>query len=184
MSGASASGDRDRDREDRDRDRAAAAARIRHQATWVDLQIQQAMDRGDFADLPGYGKPLELTDEHDPDWWVKRLVEREKVAVVPPSVQLRRDDAGLDARLDTMATEAEVRREVADFNERVRWALYRPPEGPPVVTERRDPDQEVERWRARRQQRVEAARAARESQRGQPPPPRRGLFHRRGRRQR
>jgi hypothetical protein len=76
-------------------------------------------------------------------------------------VQLRRDDASLDARLDALAGEAEVRREVADFNDRVRWALYRPPEGPPVVTERRDPDREVERWRARRQERVEAARAAR-----------------------
>ncbi len=144
-----------------DRDRAAAAARIRHQGTWVDLQVRQAIDRGDFRDLPGYGKPLQLTTDNDPDWWVKRLIEREKVVVAPPSVQLRRDDATLDARLDAHAGEAEVRREVADFNDRVRWALYRPPEGPPVVTERRDPDREVERWRARRQERVEAARAAR-----------------------
>lgn len=167
--------------EDRDRERAAAAARIRHQGSWVDLQIRQAIHRGDFADLPGYGKPLQLSDEHDPDWWVKRLVEREKVVVAPPSVQLRREDAELDARLDALATEAEVRREVADFNDRVKWALYRPPEGPPVVTERRDADREVERWRARREERRTAARAAREEGTAQPPP-RRGLFRRGGRR--
>jgi len=166
-----------------DRDRAAAAARIRHQGTWVDLQVRQAIERGDFRDLPGYGKPLRLTDQNDPDWWVKRLVEREKVVVAPPSVQLRRDDAALDDRLDTLGSEAEVRREVADFNERVRWVLYRPPEGPPVVTERRDPDREVERWRARRQERVEAARAARERQ-AAAPPPRRGLLRRARRRPR
>ncbi len=171
------------DADERDRDRAAAAARIRHQGSWVDLQVRQAIDRGDFADLPGYGKPLELSDESDPDWWVKRLVEREKVVVAPPSVQLRREDAALDERLDALATEAEVRREVADFNDRVRWALYRPPEGPPVVTERRDPDREVERWRARRQERVEAARAAREQQ-NSARPSRRGLFRRGGRRRR
>lgn len=161
-----------------DRDRAAAAARIREQGTWVDLQITQAIDRGDFRDLPGYGKPLRLTDENDPDWWVKRLVEREKVVVAPPSVQLRREDAELDDRLDRLATEAEVRREVAAFNDRVRWALYRPPEGPPVVTARRDPDHEVARWRERRQDRAELARARRE-QRAEAPPGRR---FRRGRR--
>jgi hypothetical protein len=154
-----------------DRDRAAAAARIREQGTWVDLQITQAIDRGDFRDLPGYGKPLRLSDQNDPDWWVKRLVEREKVVVAPPSVQLRREDAELDDRLDRLASEAEVRREVAEFNDRVRWALYRPPEGPPVVTARRDPDQEVARWRERREARVEAARTRRAQQ--APPPPRR-----------
>ncbi len=166
-----------------ERDRAAAEARIRHQTTWVDLQLRQAIDRGEFRDLPGYGKPLQLTDQHDPDWWVKRLVEREQVVVVPPSVQLRREDAGLDGRLDALATEAQVRREVADFNDRVRWALYRPPEGPPVVTERRDPDREVARWRERRRERVEAARdrAAQEraaQERAARPAPRRGWLGR------
>ena len=159
-----------------DRDRAAAAARIRHQGTWVDLQVRQAIERGDFRDLPGYGKPLELAGEHDPDWWVKRLVEREKVVVAPPSVQLRREDAALDDRLDRLASETEVRREVADFNDRVRWALYRPPEGPPVVTSRRDADLEVERWRARRRERMEVARAVREASATAPPP--RGLLRR------
>ena len=160
-----------------DRDRAAAAARIRHQGTWVDLQVRQAIDRGDFRDLPGYGKPLHLTDENDPDWWVKRLVEREKVVVAPLSVQLRREDAELDDRLDRLPNETEVRREVAEFNDRVRWALYRPPEGPPVVTARRDPDREVDRWRTRRRERVEAARQAQQRPAaGQRP--RRGLFRR------
>ena len=53
--------------------RGAAAARIHHQARWVDLQIQQAMERGDFDDLPGAGKPLKnLGPTHDRDWWLKR----------------------------------------------------------------------------------------------------------------
>ena len=61
--------------------KAAAAARIQQQQTWVDLQIRQAMERGDFDDLPGTGKPIEdLGGEHDPDWWLKKLVEREQIA--------------------------------------------------------------------------------------------------------
>lgn len=140
---------------------AAAAARIQHQQSWVDLQLRQARERGDFDDLPGYGKPLTgLSDRHDPDWWVKQLLEREKITgVVPPSLQMRREDAELDDRLDRSASEAEVRREVEEFNARVRWALYRPPEGPPMITPQRDVDGEVERWRARRDER-RARRAA------------------------
>lgn len=132
------------------------ASRIRQQATWVDLQLRQAVDRGDFDDLPGYGKPLEgLTGEHDPDWWVKKLVEREQITgVLPPSLIVRKAEAELDGVLDRLVTEEQVRKEVADFNAQIRWALYRPPEGPPVVTRQRDPDLEVQRWRDRRSERL------------------------------
>jgi hypothetical protein len=100
-------------------------------------------------------------------------VEREQITgVLPPSLQLRKEDAELDARLDRLGSEAEVRREVEEFNERVRWALYRPPEGPPLVTAQRDPGTEVHRWQERRRARREAARAAAEAadaERGEQP---------------
>ena len=146
--------------------RSAAAARIQHQASWVDQQIRIAMERGDFDDLAGYGKPIEdLGVEHDPDWWIKKLVERENIAILPPALALRKEDAELDDRLDRINVESEVRREVEDFNARVRKAIYTPPtgpSGPPVITRRRDVDDEVAAWRARRTARIEAQRAARE----------------------
>lgn len=129
----------------------AAAARIRQQHTWVDLQVQQAIERGDFDDLPGTGKPLpDLGAEHDPDWWVRRLVERERIAVLPPSLALRREDAELDDRLDAIGFEAEVRRVVEDFNERVIRARYSLHEGPPLITMPRDVEATVSAWEARR----------------------------------
>ncbi|WP_305706766.1 DUF1992 domain-containing protein [Nocardioides sp.] len=145
----------------------AAAARIQHQTQWVDLQLQQAMARGDFDDLPGLGKPIEdLGAEHDPDWWVKKLVEREQVTgVLPPALQLRKDDAGLAARLDRISTETEVRRELEDFNDRVRRALYQPLGGPPLITRQRDVEAEVSAWRQRRAER----RARQQGQRAEPP---------------
>src|SRR3954453_16125678 len=117
--------DRDRgywqehERDDRTR-RSAAAERIRNQTHWVDLQVGRAMDRGDFDDLPGAGKPLQLPDKHDPDWWVKKLIEREEITgIAPPAISLRREDAELDDTLDREASEADVRRAVEDFNRRV-----------------------------------------------------------------
>ncbi|MCF6376071.1 DUF1992 domain-containing protein [Nocardioides KLBMP 9356] len=145
--------------------RSAAAARIQHQASWVDQQIRIAMERGDFDDLAGYGKPIEdLGVEHDPDWWIKKLVERENIAILPPALALRKEDAELDERLDRINVESEVRREVEDFNARVRKAIYTPPtgpSGPPVITRQRDVDDEVAAWRERRTARIEAQRAAR-----------------------
>ena len=155
----------------------AAAARIAHQSSWVDQQLRIAMERGDFDDLPGYGKPIEdLGVEHDPDWWIKKLVERENIAILPPALALRKEDAELDGRLDRINVESEVRREVEDFNARVRKAIYTPPtgpSGPPVITRQRDVDDEVTAWRDRRTARIEAQRAAREAAAAAEPPKRR-----------
>jgi hypothetical protein len=141
-------------------DKAAARARIEQQHTWVDLQVQQAMARGDFDDLPGAGKPIpDLGEHHDPDWWLKKLVERENIAVLPPSLQLRKEDAGLDARLDGIAVEKEVRRELEDFNRRVIAARYGNPAGPPLVTMPRDVEATVAAWRERRDERRRQVRA-------------------------
>ncbi len=160
--------------------RSAAAARIAQQATWVDLQVRQAMERGDFDNLPGQGRPIEgLGTEHDPDWWVKKLVERENIALLPPALALRKEDAELDGRLDRVNVETEVRREVEDFNARVRRAIYTPPtgpSGPPVITRQRDIDDEVEAWRDRRTARIEAQRAARAA--AEPAPTKRAWWRR------
>ena len=154
--------------------RAAAAQRMQHQAQWVDLQVKQAMERGEFDDLPGTGKPIEgLGATHDPDWWLKGLIEREQVSgVLPPSLQLRKDDAELDARLDGLAVEGQVRTEVEEFNARVMRARYTPVDGPPLITQPRDVDATVAAWRSRRVAAARAARAAAADVRRAPAPPR------------
>jgi hypothetical protein len=151
---------------------------MEQQQTWVDLQVRQAMARGDFDNLPGQGKPIEdLGTAHDPDWWLKRLVERERIAVLPPSVQLRKEDAELDERLAGLVSEAEVRREIDDFNARVVAARYRLPEGPPLITMPRDVEETVAAWRARRTARRPAA--APRSETSENPQQRRGFWRRR-----
>ncbi|QBX55709.1 DUF1992 domain-containing protein [Nocardioides seonyuensis] len=160
----------------------AAAARIQHQTQWVEQQLRVAFERGDFDDLPGYGKPLEgLGAEHDPDWWVKKLIEREQVTgVLPPALALRKEDAELDSTLDRLNVEAEVRRELEEFNRRVVEVRRQLQGGPPVITPTRDVDAEVAAWRERRTARVEAQRAALARQQAdQPSRRRRGLFRRR-----
>jgi hypothetical protein len=167
--------------------RAAAAQRMQRQNEYVNLQIERAMARGEFDNLPGAGKPIEgLGAQHDPDWWLKKLIEREKISVLPPALQLRKDDAELDARLDRHTAESEVRRMLEEFNARVMHARYTPVDGPPLVTMPREVDAEVDAWRERRLARrraAEAERAAAAEKGAQPPArgterPRRRWFRR------
>lgn len=132
----------------------ASAARIQHQARWVDLQIEKAMERGDFDNLPGQGKPLgDLGSPYDRDWWLKKLIEREQINVLPEALLLRKEAAALDAQLDRETAENRVRDLLEDFNRRIVAARRQLQGGPPVVTPTREVEAEVERWRQRLQAR-------------------------------
>ena len=169
----------DRETEEPDEEESAAAKRLEQQALWVDLQVRRAIERGDFDDLPGAGKPLRLPDRHDPDWWVKQLVEREKITgIAPPAIGLRKEDQELDDVLDREPNEDGVRRVVEDFNRRVVDARRQLTGGPPVVTRTRDPEDEVLAWRARIAARRERNRQLAEA--AAPPPQARRRWWRKG----
>ncbi|OUZ08274.1 molecular chaperone DnaJ [Aeromicrobium sp. PE09-221] len=138
---------------------AARERRLEAQPLWIDQQIRSAMERGEFDDLPYAGKPLpDRLLRDDPDWWVKQLIEREQVSgVLPPALQLRKDDEALDELLDTISSERRVREEIASFNARVIEARRQLLGGPPVVTLLRDVEAEVAGWRERAETRRIAA---------------------------
>ncbi|MFE3936217.1 DUF1992 domain-containing protein, partial [Streptomyces goshikiensis] len=60
--------------------------------SWVDRQIREAAERGEFENLPGWGKPLASLDTpYDEMWWVKDKLHREGFAVLPPALALRKE---------------------------------------------------------------------------------------------
>ena len=140
---------------------AARAYSAADRAAVVEMSIQQAIRRGDFDDLPGAGKPIPgLGQSHDPDWWIRRKIESEKLTGLgPPALTLRVEDRELDARLDELHHEREVREAVEDFNRRVIEARRQLLGGPPVVTLTRDVDAEAAAWRERREHRAAQRRA-------------------------
>jgi hypothetical protein len=136
-------------------------------AQYVEISIQQAMRRGDFDGLPGAGKPLPDVDAvRDPDWWIRRKIEREGLTGLgPPALTLRSEDAQLDDRLDALPTEARVREALEDFNTRVREARRQLLGGPPVITRPRDVEAAVDAWRQRAVERRAARERAAEEER-------------------
>ncbi|MFC8680153.1 DUF1992 domain-containing protein [Microbacterium ureisolvens] len=131
-------------------------------AAVVETAIQQAIRRGEFDDLPGAGKPIPgLGETHDPDWWIRRKIETEQLTGLgPPALMLRVENAELDAKLDELSREDEVRDALEDFNRRVIEARRQLLGGPPVVTPTRQVEDEVAAWRGRRDARATAATAA------------------------
>lgn len=135
-----------------------------HRSAWVEIQVQQAIRNGEFDNLPGAGKPIPGIDApYDPDWWLKRLIERERITVLPPALALRKEDAEMDATLDRESRPAEVRRILEDFNARIIDARRQLQGGPPVITPLRDVDEQLEAWKQRRTERFARIKAQTEA---------------------
>jgi hypothetical protein len=117
--------------------------------TFVDRQIREARERGDFDDLPGKGKPLRGLDETDELWWVRRKLAEEGLSYAPPSLVLRREaERALADALDA-ATEAGCRSIIGAVNDQIRAANRRRLEGPPLNLVPYDVDDVVTAWRRR-----------------------------------
>jgi hypothetical protein len=117
--------------------------------SWVERQIREAMERGEFDNLPGAGQPIPgLTGHDEENWWVKRFLDREKIPMpLPTSLALRKEIASLPETLAEVRTEDAVRAIVADLNERIRDTHRRRVDGPPLVLRLIDVEAVVAEWR-------------------------------------
>ncbi|GFH64403.1 DUF1992 domain-containing protein [Streptomyces gougerotii] len=124
----------------------------------MEHQIRQAERRGEFAELPGRGKPLPGNEtEYDALWWVKAKMRREGLGQerADASASLvavcRRDAEELPAVLARVEDEAEVRRRVAELNRRITDLHLMPPPGPPLGIPRFKVGEVVREWRLARE---------------------------------
>lgn len=120
--------------------------------SWVERQIREATERGEFDNLPGLGKPLDLGNPDDPDWWVKRLMRREGIdtsQALHPTLALRREAQTYPAALAGVRDEEQVRELIRDYNRRVIEDRRRPVRGSamPPVAPRLDVEEMVAAWR-------------------------------------
>lgn len=118
--------------------------------TFVERQIRQSIERGEFDDLPGAGKPLPKRGGGE-DWWIRQLIEREGLTgheMLPPALRLRRERELLPERARECRSEAEVRELAAAYNRDVAEQMRRGFDGGPNLTVSAvDPDTLVSTWR-------------------------------------
>ncbi|NIL77760.1 DUF1992 domain-containing protein [Rhodococcus kyotonensis] len=137
--------------------------------SFVDKQIREAQEQGAFENLEGAGKPIPKgTGPHDELWWIKGYLKRENLstdALLPESLQLRKEIEKLPAVLIDMRLEESVRSHLHDLNARV-VAWIRVPSPPLIPISPVDVDAWVEQWRVNRAAVDAAARASRASSPG------------------
>ncbi|TMM01978.1 MAG: DUF1992 domain-containing protein [Actinobacteria bacterium] len=122
--------------------------------SWIDRQIRQARERGEFEDLPGTGQPLpDLDRPFDELWWVKEKLRREELSYMAPSVALRQYVHDALQAASRAKSEAEVRRLIAEVNEQIRDANRKGIRGPSLMLMPLDPDRVVREWRLQRSHR-------------------------------
>jgi Domain of unknown function (DUF1992) len=115
---------------------------------WIDSQIRVAIEQGAFDNLPGAGRPS-VIENLDPDWWVKQLMQREQVSMLPPSLELVRKVRNELAAIGKLGDEAMVRDRVAELNAEIAKFNATVVEGPPTNLGLLDADQVVARWQTR-----------------------------------
>ncbi|MET9226350.1 DUF1992 domain-containing protein [Lentzea sp. NPDC003310] len=103
--------------------------------SWIDRQIREAQERGEFDDLPSAGKPLpDAGKALEEDWWIRRKVrEEEGTTGLPPSLVLRKEAETARARALAAATDDEARAIIGEVNARILDALRKPLSGPPLT---------------------------------------------------
>ena len=117
--------------------------------SWREELIRLAREEGAFDDLAGAGKPLtDLGETYDPDWWVKKLVQREKVSMLPPALALLPKVEAEVERIWKLCDEAQVRERIRALNVEIARANARAAEGPPTRLAPLDAETIVAEWRA------------------------------------
>ena len=120
--------------------------------SWIDRQIREAQERGDFDNLPGTGKPIEgLGGREDENWWIKGLIERENIrGVLPGSLALRKETAEIEDTVADCRSEEQVREIVTDLNLRILDSRRRGVDGPNIFIHTVDVERVVCAWRESR----------------------------------
>lgn len=119
--------------------------------SWIDRQIREAEERGEFENLPGTGKPLAGLDRpHDELWWARRKLKEENLSYLPPALQVRKELEEARERIARARSEREVRQIVADINQRIREINRSATQGPATASMPLDEEQTVAEWRDRR----------------------------------
>jgi hypothetical protein len=120
--------------------------------SWVDKQIRDAEQAGEFAQLPGAGKPLPSGADttYDELWWIKQKMAREGISVLPPTLALRKEAEDALAAAYSAHSERIARKIVTEVNVKIREMMFKPPPGPPLGMKPYDVEEVAREWRERR----------------------------------
>jgi TusA-related sulfurtransferase len=86
----------------------------------IEQRIQESLAKGEFDDLPGRGKPLQLEDDsHIPEDLRLAYKVLKNANCLPPEVELRKDIRQMKDMLDAIPDEKEKVRQIRKINYKI-----------------------------------------------------------------
>jgi hypothetical protein len=117
---------------------------------WIDRQIREAEERGEFKDLPGTGKPIPNLDKaYDENWWIRQKLRNEDLSYLPPSLALKKEAQSALAAALSANSEIEVRAIIEQINAKITRANRLGIDGPPVALVPYDAERVLLEWQER-----------------------------------
>lgn len=118
----------------------------------IDHLLEEAQQRGLFEDLEGQGEPLrDLAEVANPSWWGQKLLRRERVSLLPPSLAIRSKAEKVLASLPDKNSEEEVRSQLEILNQEIREVNAQTLTGPATHLALLDIEAHVRRWQLERE---------------------------------
>lgn len=123
----------------------------KRRAAFVEHTIRQKMREGAFDKIEGAGKPIPGIDQpYDEMWWIKQLVEREKLSVLPESLELKKEIETKLREIEMMTQERFVREELEALNQKIRRVNRTTVQGPSTTLVPLNVEAIIERWKQRK----------------------------------
>lgn len=117
--------------------------------SWIERQVREAIERGEFDNLPGAGQPLKMRYPGAEDWWLRQKLEDEDLRdVMPGPLALRRQKQDIQQTLEDVRNETEAREIIEDLNARIRQSNVEMSTTPRIITALLEVRATLERWRA------------------------------------
>ncbi len=119
--------------------------------SFTEQRLREAMDAGEFDNLPGFGHPIPDVDEAwDDNSWLRKKLREEQLAILPPILEARLRVERFREELPNLPTEGEVRRRATALNDFIREAHFSHQPGPLASVFPVDVEASVAEWRAAR----------------------------------
>ncbi len=86
----------------------------------IERRIQEALERGDFDDLPGRGKPMQIEDDSGVPEDLRLAYKVLKNAdCLPPELQLKKEIRQMEDLLESIPDEKEKYRQIKKINYKI-----------------------------------------------------------------
>ncbi|MCC7425177.1 MAG: DUF1992 domain-containing protein [Planctomycetaceae bacterium] len=119
--------------------------------SFAERRVREAIESGEFKNLPGFGQPIPDIDEPwDENSWLRKKLKSEEIRSLPPILEARLRIQEFRDSLATIPSETELRRRLTALNKFITDAHFSHIQGPSESVHPLDEADVVGAWRQAR----------------------------------